>query len=92
MQDSFKIPGSDTERTNEVLVDHFPAKSGTSARVVAHTETGLVPWLSDFAAVREALRDLTSVSDVPPAAVSQDRRYRGPLGPVRRARHRVRRR
>jgi RND superfamily putative drug exporter len=73
MQDSFKIPGSDTQRTNEVLVDHFPAMSGTSARVVAHTETGSFRS-SDFAAVREALRDLTSVSDVPPAAVSQDRR------------------
>jgi RND superfamily putative drug exporter len=73
MQDSFKIPGSDTQRTNEVLVDHFPAMSGTSARVVAHTETGSFRS-SHFAAVREALRDLTSVSDVPPAAVSQDRR------------------
>ena len=50
MQDSFKIPGSDTQRTNDLLADRFPAMSGTSARVVAHTDTGAFQP-ADFEAV-----------------------------------------
>jgi putative drug exporter of the RND superfamily len=72
MQDSFKIPGSDTQRTNGLLVDRFPAMSGTSARVVAHTVTGAFDP-SEFAEVGDALRAMPSVSDVPPPALSGDR-------------------
>src|SRR5918994_6662780 len=71
-QDSFKIPGSDTQRTNDLLVDRFPAMSGTSARVVAHTDSGtLAP--SAFAEVTDALRAMPSVSNVGPPLLSPDR-------------------
>jgi RND superfamily putative drug exporter len=72
MQDSFKIPGSDTQRTNDLLVDRFPAMSGTSARVVAHTEAGTFDP-SELADVGDSLRAMPYVSDVPPPALSGDR-------------------
>ena len=72
MQDSFKIPGSDTQRTNDLLADRFPAMSGTSARVVAHTDTGAFQP-ADFEEVTEALRAMPSVSDVGTPALSPDR-------------------
>ena len=31
MQDSFLIPGSDTQATNDMLADRFPAMSGASS-------------------------------------------------------------
>ena len=72
-QDSFKIPGSDTQRTNDMLADRFPAMSGTSARVVAHNETGALDP-SEFTEVSNALRAMPSVSDVAAPALSPDRR------------------
>jgi RND superfamily putative drug exporter len=72
MQDSFKIPGSDTQRTNDLLADRFPAMSGTSARVVAHTDTGAFQH-ADFEEAAEALRAMPSVSDVGTPALSPDR-------------------
>ena len=71
MQDSFKIPGSDTQRTNDLLADRFPAVSGTSARVVAHTDTGAFQP-ADFGEVTEALRAMPSVSDVGAPVLSPD--------------------
>ena len=71
MQDSFRIPGSDTQRTNDVLADRFPAMSGTSARVVAHSDAGPID-LEDLNGVRDALRAMPSVSDVAPTALSPD--------------------
>src|SRR3712207_3623877 len=71
MQDSFKIPGSDTQRTNDLLSERFPAMSGTAARVVVHSEHGgLDP--RGLREARETLGDLPSVSGVSPPAMSSD--------------------
>jgi len=71
MQDSFKIPGSDTQRTNDMLADRFPAMSGTTARVVAHNDAGAID-LADLDPVRDALGAMPSVSGVTPPALSPD--------------------
>jgi putative drug exporter of the RND superfamily len=73
MQDSFKIPGSDTQRTNDMLADRFPAMSGTTARVVAHDERGALD-LAELKPVRTALEAMPSVSGVAPTALSPDGR------------------
>jgi putative drug exporter of the RND superfamily len=73
MKDSFTIPGTDTQRTNALLVDRFPAMSGTSARVVAHTDAGAFEP-ADFTGVTHALRAMSSVSAVSPPELSPDRR------------------
>ena len=73
MQDSFKIPGSDTQRTNDLLADRFPAMSGTSARVVVHTDTGVFQP-GDFEEITADLRAMPSVSGVAAPAISPDRR------------------
>jgi putative drug exporter of the RND superfamily len=71
MQDSFNIPGSDTQRTNDMLADRFPAMSGTTARVVTHNDAGAID-LADLDAVRDALVAMPSVSGVTPTALSPD--------------------
>lgn len=71
MQDSFKIPGSDTQRTSDMLADRFPAMSGTTARVVAHNDAGPID-LADLDPVRDALAAMPSVSGVTPPALSPD--------------------
>jgi putative drug exporter of the RND superfamily len=71
MQDSFKIPGSDTQRTNDMLAERFPAMSGTTARVVAHDDAGPID-LADLDPVRDALVAMPSVSGVTPPALSPD--------------------
>jgi len=73
MKDSFKIPGSDTQRTNDLLVDQFPAMSGTSARVVAHSDAGAFDP-ADFTEVAHSLRAMPSVSAVSPPVLSPDRK------------------
>src|SRR3712207_117465 len=71
MQDSFKIPGSDTQRTNDLLSERFPAMSGTAARVVVHSEHGELDPLQ-LRDAREALGGLPSVSGVSPPMMSPD--------------------
>jgi RND superfamily putative drug exporter len=71
MQDSFKIPGSDTQRTNDLLSERFPAMSGTAARVVVHSEHGSLDG-QRLREARQALAGLPSVSGVSPPAISPD--------------------
>jgi putative drug exporter of the RND superfamily len=71
MQDSFLIPGSDTQATNDMLADRFPAMSGTTARVVAHDDTGAID-LAALDRVRDALGAMPSVSGVAPTELSPD--------------------
>ncbi|HJQ88563.1 MAG TPA: MMPL family transporter, partial [Propionibacteriaceae bacterium] len=71
MQDSFKIPGSDTQRTNDMLADRFPAMSGTTARVVVHDDAGPID-LARLEPVRDALEGMPSVSGVAPTTLSPD--------------------
>lgn len=71
MQDSFKIPGSDSQRTNDTLGARFPAMSGTTARVVAHNDAGAID-LAELDPVRDALEAMPSVSGVAPTALSPD--------------------
>jgi RND superfamily putative drug exporter len=69
-QDSFAIPGSETQRTNELLEEKFPAMSGTSARVVLHDKTAVNPAV--LARTAADLGRLEHVSSVAPPAVSAD--------------------
>ena len=65
LQDTFTIPGSQTQQTTDLLKDRFPAMSGTSARVVAHTEVGSLDAATlERAATR--LRELSAVTTVSP--------------------------
>ena len=68
--DTFAIPGSETQRTNDLLEERFPGMSGTSARVVVHTDDRLDPAVLDRTAAE--LGTLDNVSSVSPAAVSTD--------------------
>lgn len=64
--DTFAIPGSQTQRTNDLLEERFPAMSGTSARVVVHADDGIDPAvLERTGAELSMLEHVTSVS--PPA-------------------------
>lgn len=69
-QDTFDIPGSETQRTNDLLEERFPAMSGTSARVVLHDENGVEPAVVDHTAAE--LAELDHVSSVSPAAIGAE--------------------
>ena len=69
-QDTFDIPGSETQRTNDLLEERFPAMSGTSARVVLHDENGVEPTVVDHTAAE--LAELDHVSSVSPAAIGAE--------------------
>jgi len=69
-QDTFAIPGSETQRTNDLLEDRFPSMSGTSARVVVHAEDRIDPAVLERTAAQ--LAELDHVSSVSPATVSAE--------------------
>ena len=69
LTDDYTLPGSGTQRANDLLRDRFPAMSGTDSRVVVHSETGALDKaeLSDAA---ESLGGMRGVSSVGPPALS----------------------
>ena len=69
-QDTFSIPGSETQRTNELLEERFPGMSGTTARVVVHAEDRIDPAVLERTAAE--VGELDHVSSVSPAAVSAE--------------------
>ena len=69
-QDTFAIPGSETQRTNDLLEERFPAMSGTSARVVVHAEAGIDPSVLEHTAAE--LGALDNVSSVSPPVISAE--------------------
>jgi RND superfamily putative drug exporter len=65
LTDNYTIPGTSTQRANDLLRDRFPAMSGTNARVVVHAPQGSV----DQRALADASRRLSRVPHV--SGVSQ---------------------
>jgi RND superfamily putative drug exporter len=65
LNDNYTIPGTSTQRAQDLLVERFPAVSGTEARVVVHSPDAPVERrLLDEAAGR--LQGVDGVSGVQP--------------------------
>ena len=73
LTDDHSLPGTSTQRAQDLLAERFPAAAGTSARVVVHTTDGPVDPAA-LAATRSRLLDLRGVSAVAPPVISADGR------------------
>jgi RND superfamily putative drug exporter len=71
--DSFSVPGTDSQRAFDLLEARFPAQSGSTARVVFHTESGTLRDAASAQGIRATLAQLQTLPHV--TAVSD------PLGP-----------
>ncbi|UGS38899.1 Membrane protein YdfJ [Capillimicrobium parvum] len=79
--DNFALPGTGSQRAQDLLVDHFPAATKASSPVVFAAAEGRVDRGANRAAVDGALKDLRAADDVAdvsdpftPATVSRDGR------------------
>ncbi|HEX4818879.1 MAG TPA: MMPL family transporter [Acidimicrobiales bacterium] len=72
-ENSFRVPGVESQRAADTLKEKFPSQSGKSARIVFHTTNGRVDDTNDKAAIERTRAQLTSGHDV--AAVTD------PFGP-----------
>jgi RND superfamily putative drug exporter len=66
--DSFRVPGVESQRAADVLHDRFPSRAGKSARLVLHVDEGRLDDPTHQPVVAEAIRQLGQATDV--AAVS----------------------
>ena len=73
LTDNYTIPGTSTQRANDLLQTRFPAMSGTSARVVAHADHGSVDQPA-LAAASRRMSVLPRVSEVSEPLLSHDGR------------------
>ncbi len=71
--DTFKIPGTESQRAFDLLDERFPAQSGSTARVVFHTTQGTVRDEPAATGINEAITAMGDIDHVV-AVVS-------PLGP-----------
>ncbi len=71
LNDDYVIPGTSSQRAYDMLREKFPAFSGADARVVVHAPDGAVDP-ADLAAAEQQLAGVEHVSQVAPAAISQD--------------------
>ena len=39
-ENSFRVPGVESQHANDVLVERFPSQGGLTARIVLHTDEG----------------------------------------------------
>jgi RND superfamily putative drug exporter len=62
--DSFRVPGVESQRAADVLHDRFPSRAGQSARIVLHVEDGRLDDRGHAAAVERAGQQLAAGSDV----------------------------
>ena len=60
--DTFRVPGVESQRAADVLQERFPARGGQSARIVLHTDVGRLDD-AEHAAVVERLREQLSAGD-----------------------------
>ena len=72
-ENSFRVPGVESQRAADVLKDKFPSQSGKSARIVFHTTDGRVDDADREGAIEAARSTLSTGHDV--AAVTD------PFGP-----------
>ena len=71
LNDDYVIPGTSSQRAYDMLREDFPAFSGADARVVVHAPQGTVDP-ADLEAAQRQLAGVEHVSQVAPAAVSED--------------------
>ena len=71
LNDDYVIPGTSSQRAYDMLRETFPAFSGADARVVVHAPDGTVDP-ADLEAAQQQLAGVEHVSQVAPAAVSED--------------------
>ncbi len=62
--DDWRVPGTEAQRAHDLLVERFPAASGTDATVVFHTPEGVLHEPTGLGAVSAALDDAESLSHV----------------------------
>jgi RND superfamily putative drug exporter len=71
LNDDYTIPGSDSQRAYDLLVDRFPQMAGADARVVVHAESGRLP-VAALTDARARLAQQPAVGVVNPPVVSAD--------------------
>jgi RND superfamily putative drug exporter len=62
--DSFRVPGVESQHAADILHDRFPSHSGRSARIVFHTRDGRLDDAGHQATVEQARQQLATGHDV----------------------------
>ena len=62
--DSFRVPGVESQRALDVLKDRFPSQAGLSARIVFHVEDGRLDDANHKPTVEKARKHLSAGRDV----------------------------
>ncbi|MGI9051696.1 MAG: MMPL family transporter [Ilumatobacteraceae bacterium] len=62
--DSFRVPGVESQRAADVLHDRFPSQAGQSARIVLHTDDGRLDDTDHVPIVDAAREQLSTSHDV----------------------------
>ena len=62
--DSFRVPGVESQHAADVLNERFPSRGGQSARIVLHTDEGRLDVAGHAATVDEARERLAAGADV----------------------------
>ena len=57
--DSFRVPGVESQRAADVLTQRFPSQAGRSARIVLHVDDGRLDDAAHRSAVNNARRQLS---------------------------------
>ena len=61
---SFDIPGAESQRAVDLIEDRFPGLTGTTSRIVFHTETGRLDDPAIAASIDASVRDARALEDV----------------------------
>jgi RND superfamily putative drug exporter len=61
---SFRVPGVESQKAADILTDRFPTQSGQTARIVFHTGEGRLDDSRHRATVEQARRELSTGHDV----------------------------
>ena len=61
---SFDIPGAESQRAVDLIEDRFPGLTGTTSRIVFHTETGRLDDPAIAASIEASVRDTRALEDV----------------------------
>ncbi len=62
--DSFRVPGVESQRASDILTDRFPSRGGLAARIVFHVDTGRLDDVEHKAAIGRARQQLATGHDV----------------------------
>ena len=62
--DSFRVPGVESQRASDIFTDRFPSRGGLAARIVFHVDTGRLDDVEHKAAIGRARQQLATGHDV----------------------------